>query len=81
MAYETSPCNFSYISSILYIVLLKRPLRKQFPELSTKSLFNIICTDLQKHESTLLHSPYVCTKQIFDSLQFIYDKIFLKKLL
>ena len=35
----------------------------------------------QKHESILLHSPYVCTERIFDSRPFMYNKIFLLKIL
>ena len=38
-------------------------------------------TDSQKHRSTLLQSPYVCTERIFDSRPFTYNKILLKKLL
>ena len=38
-------------------------------------------TASQKHESTLLHSTYVCTEQFFDSRPFMYNTIFLKKTL
>ena len=31
-------------------------------------------TASQKHESTLLHSPYVCTERVFDSRPFKYNK-------
>ena len=45
---------------------------------SFNDLFINRYTASQKHESTLLHSPYVCTERIFDSRPFIYSKIFLK---
>ena len=60
---------------------LTQVLRDSFIGEKSKTCMVSHYTDSQKHESTLLHSPYVCTERIFDCQPFMYNNVVLKKLL